>query len=163
MPVASTRLRPEIVEIHSVADKSYRDAWDQPFEIASLDCGMNQRVRETTRNISFIREEPLLFEPVDPLQWYPRPFCVLPPFQRVEIAKLHDAWHTREMLGKLRHIAAIDDDEVGPQFVKFFPYRGMQFGLIEGRHRERFPTSSALRARTLIVKPLTGAAVTLFA
>ena len=135
---------PKVVEIDAVADQSYRDSGDQPLEITPFEIGVDQRVRESTCDTPLIGEEPLLFDCVDPLQWNSRPLRVLPPFQRVEVAELHDPWHLRKVLGELRHIAAVDDDQVRTQFVKFSPDRGVQLRLVEGRHRERFSTEQRL-------------------
>ena len=40
-----------------------------------------------------IGEKPVLLERVDPFQWHARPVGVLPPFQRVEVAEMHDPRH----------------------------------------------------------------------
>jgi hypothetical protein len=115
MPAAWPARRSEILEIDAIADDSHRHAGDQPFEITFLHFGMNQRARENLRNVPLIAEKPLRFDRVDPLQWRSRSFRVLLPFERVQITKMHDPRHTREMLRKLRHVAAVDDDKVGTQ------------------------------------------------
>jgi hypothetical protein len=51
----------------------------------------------------------------------------------------------RKVLGELRHIATVDDDQVGTQFVKFPPDGGVQLRLVEGRHRERLPGKQRLQ------------------
>jgi hypothetical protein len=104
--------RPEVVEIDTVADHCYRNFRDQPFEITFLDLGMNQCSRERIREMALIGEKTSLLELIDPSQRYPRPIRVLPPFERIEIAELHDPWDVRERLGELRNIGAIDDDQV---------------------------------------------------
>ena len=42
-----------------------------------------------------------------------------------------------EVLAKLRHIAAVDDDQVGLQLSEFPPDRAVQLCLVQRRHRER--------------------------
>jgi hypothetical protein len=126
--------RPEIVEIDTIADDSHGNAGDQSFEILFLDLSMNQRMREILRNLAFIGEKPPLFDRVDPIQWYGRPFRVLPPFERVEIAEMHDPRNVGEVRGKLRHVAAVDDDQVGPLLNEFFLDGVMQLRLVQSRH-----------------------------
>ena len=41
---------------------------------------------------------------------------------------------TQEVLGKLRHVAAVDDDQGGPQFSEFFLDGVMQLRLVQRRH-----------------------------
>ena len=95
---------------------------------------MNQRMRENLRNVPLIAKQPLRLDYVDPVQWYARPFRVLPPFERVEIAEMHYPRHIGEVIGKLRHVAAVDDDQVGPQLSEFYLDGVVQLRLIQGRH-----------------------------
>src|SRR5271168_1692536 len=99
-----------------------------------LEFGMNQRMRENLRNVPLIAEKSPLFGRVDPIQWCARPFRKLPPFERVEIAEMHYPRYIGKVLGKLRHVAAVDDDQVGPQLSEFSVDRVMQLRLVQGRH-----------------------------
>ena len=62
---------------------------------------------------------------------------------------MHDPRHTREMLGKLRHIAAVDDDQVRLQLGEFAPDRAMQLCLVQSRHRKRRPREKGLESAQL--------------
>jgi sugar/nucleoside kinase (ribokinase family) len=55
------------------------------------------------------------------------------------------------MLGELRHIAAVNDDQIGTQFVEFLPDDGVQPGLVQSRTETGAPTNSVFSARSLIV------------
>jgi len=63
--------RTEIIEIDAVPDKTDGNSGDQLLEIAFLGRGMDQRMRETVRNISLIGEQTFFFECVEPAQRYP--------------------------------------------------------------------------------------------
>jgi len=125
---------PEVIEIDAIADDSHRNTRDQSFEIMFLDFGVNQRMRENLRNVPLIAEKPPLFGRVNPLQWCTRPFRKLPPFERVEIAEMDYPRHIGKVLGKLRHVAAVHDDQVGPQLGEFSTDGVMQLRLVQSRH-----------------------------
>ena len=67
------------------------------------------------------------------------------------------------MLGILRDIAAVDDDQIGLQLGKFSCDGIMEFRFVEPATESGSPTSIARRARNLLVQPTTGTAVTLYA
>jgi hypothetical protein len=95
---------------------------------------MNQRMRENLRNVPLIAKQPPRLDYVDPVQWYARPFRVLPPFERVEIAEMHYPRHIGEVIGELRHVATVDNDKVGPQLSEFHLYGVMQLCFVQSRH-----------------------------
>ena len=95
---------------------------------------MNQRMRGNLGNVPLVAKKPLRLDRVDPVQWYARPFRVLPPLERVEVAEMHYPRHIGEVLGELRHVAAVDDDQVGLQLSEFFLDRVMQLRLVQSRH-----------------------------
>jgi hypothetical protein len=50
---------------------------------------------------------------------------------------MYDPRHIRKMLGKLRDVAAIDDDEIGSQPSEFLLDRAMQPYFVQSSHRKR--------------------------
>ena len=81
-------------------------------------------------------EKSPLFDRIYPAQRHGRALGILAPSRRIELSKLHDPRHLREMIGKLRSVAAVDYDQVGFQFGEFALDRGVQFRLVEGSHRQ---------------------------
>ena len=130
-------LRTEVVEVYSIADETDGHPRDQALEIALFGCRADQRVGESESNVTFVREETPLFDRIDPAQRHPRPLRILPPSRRVELGKLHDPRHLREMLGILRDIAAIDHDQIGLQLGKFLSDDIVQLRFVERCHRKR--------------------------
>src|ERR671930_558074 len=49
------------------------------------------------------------------------------------------------MLGELRHIATVNEDQVWPQLVEFLPDCGVQLGLVQRRHRKRLAGEERLQ------------------
>ena len=105
---------------------------------------MHQRGGEAASDVPFVGEEAPLFDRVNPLQWSSRPRGILLPLQGIEVAELDYPWHIREMLGELRDVAAVNNDQIGRQFVKFLSDGGVQPGFIESCHRERLSDEQRL-------------------
>ena len=83
--------------------------------------------------------------------------------QGIEVAELEYPWHIREMLGELRDVAAVNNDQIGRQFVKFFLIAACSLASLKAATESGSPTSSAFSARSLIVDASIGTAAMLFA
>jgi len=62
---------------------------------------------------------------------------------------MHDPRHIRETLGKLCHIAAVDDYQIGPQFSELALDRAMQLCLVQRSHGKRHSRAERLQGSQL--------------